>query len=174
MFAEVSLDEADVGRAHVGQEVAITIDAFPDKKFKGMVTRISPQAVTQQNITTVLVKVEIENPGAQLKPGMTASCEFLVDEVEDVPYLPSRAVREVMGEYVVSMQKGGQMTEVSVKVGLVGDDRIEIKEGLQEGQEVVLPSLSLQSEEGRDRARERGRRAAGGGSFFRERRQPGR
>ncbi len=173
MFAEVSLDEADVGRARVGQEVTITIDAFPEKKFKGVVTRISPQAVTQQNITTVLVKIEIENPAAQLKPGMTASCEFLVNEADNVLFLPSRAVREVMGQYMVSIKKNGQVTEVPIKVGLVGDDRIEIQEGLTEGQEVILPSLSMQSfqsEEGRDRARERGRRAAGGGSFFRERR----
>jgi HlyD family secretion protein len=167
MFAEVSLDEADVGQARVGQQVEITIDAFPDQRFRGVVTRINPQAVTQQNVTTVLVKVEIENPKAQLKPGMTASCEFLVNQADNVLYLPSRAVREVGGQYVVSVLKGGQVTEVPVTVGLVGDDRIEIRGGLTEGQEVVLPSLGMQSEASRGRAVEFGRRAAGGGAFFR-------
>jgi HlyD family secretion protein len=167
MFAEVSLDEADVGRARVGQQVEITIDAFPNQRFRGIVTRINPQAVTQQNVTTVLVKVEIENPAAHLKPGMTASCEFLVNQADNVLYLPSRAVREVGGEYVVSVQKGGEVTEVPVTVGLVGDDRIEIREGLTEGREVVLPSLATGSQESRSRATEFGRRAAGGGAFFR-------
>jgi len=167
MFAEVSLDEADVGRARVGQEVTILVDAFPQAKFRGVVTRINPQAVTQQNVTTVLVTVQIENPDARLKPGMTASCEFLVDEAKDVVYLPSRAVRGTDQGYVVTMWKGTELAEVPVKVGLVGDDRTEITEGLSAGDEVVVPSLASAADERADWMRERGRRAAGGGSFFR-------
>jgi multidrug efflux pump subunit AcrA (membrane-fusion protein) len=98
---------------------------------------------------------------------MTASCEFLVNQADNVLHLPSRAVREVGGQYVVSVLKGGQVTEVPVTVGLVGDDRIEIQGGLTEGQEVVLPTLGMQSEATRGRAVEFGRRAAGGGAFFR-------
>jgi len=167
MFAEVSLDEADVGRARVGQEVNILIDAFPDAKFKGTVTRINPQAVTQQNVTTVLVTVEIENPDARLKPGMTATCEFLVEAARNVLYLPSRAVRESREGYVVSVKKAEQVEEVPITVGLIGDDRTEIKSGLGEGDEVVVPSLASAQQEQSDWMRERGRRAAGGGNFFR-------
>jgi len=173
MFAEVSLDEADVARAHIGQQVEITIDAFPDRRFRGVVTRINPQALTEQNVTTVLVKVEIENPDAQLKPGMTASCEFLVNKTDNVLYLPSRAVREMGGAYLVTVQKDGRMTDVPIKVGLVGDDRIEIQEGLAEGQEVVLPGLAIGSQESRARMTEFGRRAAGGGTFFRSQERSG-
>ena len=56
------LDEADVASIRLGQGVEITIDAFPDETGRGMVTKIDPQAVTEQNITTVLVTVEVENP----------------------------------------------------------------------------------------------------------------
>ncbi len=165
MFAEVSLDEADVGRARAGQQVAISVDAFPDIWFEGTVTRINPQAMTQQNITTVLVKVEIENPDARLKPGMTASCEFLVEEAEDVLYVPSRALRESRGSHYVSIRQGVEIVELAVTIGLVGDDRTEIQGGLEEGAEVVLPDLF--SEDATARMREWGRRAAGGGSFVR-------
>jgi len=167
MFAEVSLDEADVGRARIGQNVEITVDALPDRRFRGVVTRISPQAITQQNVTTVLVKVEIENPAAELKPGMTASCEFLVEEAKNVLYLPSRAVRQVEGRDVVSVRKGEQLADVPITVGLVGDDRTEVREGLAEGAEVVLPSLMGQTTSGSDFMRERGRQAGGGGMFLR-------
>ena len=171
MFAEVSLDEADVGRARTGQQVEISVDAFPDARFSGAVTRINPQAVTAQNITTVLVKVEIENPDARLKPGMTASCEFLVEEATDVLYLPSRAVRGARGEYFATIREGDGAVEVPVSVGLVGDDRIEIREGLAEGAEVLFPSLFSPSEgpPEENRGRERGRQMGGAGGFVRSR-----
>lgn len=167
MFVEVSLDEADVAKVHLKQPVEIRVDAFPEEVFRGVVTRINPQAVTQQNITTVLVTVEIENPNVRLKPGMTAACDFLASKAEDTLYLPARAVREVGGEHVVTVLRGKQQVEVPVEIGIVGNDRIEILEGLREGTQVVLPSLLSASQERAAEMRERGRRIGGMGGFFR-------
>ena len=167
MFVNVSLDEADVGQVSLRQPVEIRVEAFPEQVFRGVVTRIDPQAVTQQNIATVLVTVQIENPTARLKPGMTASCDFLVQRVEDTLYLPSRAVRDVSGTHMVTVLRGKQQAEVPVEVGVVGNERIEILEGVREGTQVVLPSLASESQERADMMRERGRRAGGMGGFFR-------
>jgi len=166
MFVEVSLDEADVGQVHLGQPVEIRVEAFPDKALRGVVTRIDPQASTQQNITTVLVTVQIENPTARLKPGMTASCDFLVQRVEDTLYLPSRAVRDVSGTHMVTVLRGKQQAEVPVEVGVMGNDRTEILEGLSEGAEVVLPSLVGGSQESGGQSRPPSP-PGGVGSFFR-------
>jgi HlyD family secretion protein len=141
MFVEVSLDEADAGSVRVGQATEISVDAFSNESLRGKVTRIDPQAVTEQNITTILVTVEIENPDPRLKPGMTASCTFLVDRVDDTLYLPSRAVQQSSNGNFVIVPKGKETITVPVEIGLVGDDRTEILEGLNEGAEVVLPSL---------------------------------
>jgi HlyD family secretion protein len=141
MFVEVSLDEADAGSVRVGQATDISVDAFPDDPFRGKVTRIDPQAVTEQNITTILVTVEIENPDARLKPGMTASCDFLVDRVDDTLYLPSRAVQQSGQSYFVTILQGKETVSAPVAIGLVGNDRTEILEGLREGAQVVLPDL---------------------------------
>ena len=168
MFVEVSLDEADVGKVHLKQTVDIRVEAFPDEPFRGAVTRVNPQAVSQQNIATVLVTVQIENPDARLKPGMTASCDFLVEKVEDTLYLASRAIREQSGEHLVTVMRNGKQVDVTVEVGIVGNERTEILDGLREGAEVILPTLvSQQAGAGADYMRERGRRAGGMGSFFR-------
>jgi len=166
MFVEVSVDEADVGKLRLKQPVDIHVESFPDKVFRGLVTRIDPQASTQQNITTVLVTVQIEKPEAVLKPGMTASCDFLVERVEDTLYLPSRAVREVGGSYVVTVLRGREAADVPVKVGIVGNDRTEILEELSEGTMVLLPSLAETPHEPGGQPRPPGP-PGGVGSFFR-------
>jgi HlyD family secretion protein len=169
LFVEVSLDEADVGKMRLRQPVDIRVEAFPDKALRGVVTRIDPQASTQQNITTVLVTVQIENQDARLKPGMTASCDFLVEKVNDTLYLPSRAIRDVGGRHVVTILRGSEQVDVPVEIGVVGNDRTEILEGLREGTEVVLPSLGGESQARKDQTRERemGRRVGGMGGLFR-------
>jgi HlyD family secretion protein len=166
MFVEVSVDESDVGKLRLKQPVSIHVEAFPDKTFRGVVTRIDPQASTQQNITTVLVTVQVENANALLKPGMTASCDFLVERVEDTLYLPSRAIREVGGSHVVTLVRGREQVEAPVEIGVVGNDRTEILEGLSEGTEVVLPGLAGSSQGSSEQARPPGP-PGGVGSFFR-------
>ncbi len=169
MFVEVSVDESDVGRLRLKQPVTVHMEAFPDANFRGAVTRVDPQASTQQNIATVLVIVQLEHPGDQLKPGMTASCDFLVERVDDTLYLPSRALREVGGRHVVTVLHGAESVEVPVEVGLVGDDGTEILEGLREGAEVVLPDLVAGSQAPGGESRRSGPPPPPGGvgSFFR-------
>jgi HlyD family secretion protein len=169
MFVEVSVDESDVGKVRLKQPVGIQVEAFPDTTFRGMVTRINPQASTSSNITTVLVTVQIANPAALLKPGMTASCDFMVDKADNTLYLPSRAVRDVEGKHMVTVLQGGEPVDVPVEIGLVGNDRTGIVKGLSEGQEVVLPGLVGASQGSAAQTRQSGPPAPPGGvgSFFR-------
>jgi len=168
MLVEVSLDEADVGMVRQGQEAKITVDAFPDATFRGRIARIDPQATTAQNVTTVLVTVRVENPDARLKPGMTATCEFMVSKAANVLMLPNQAVQGRRGQNEVLIRQGDKVVPVPVKIGLVGDDFTEIKEGVREGEEVLMPSLAAPVDEGSQRAAERGRRMGGAGGFLRE------
>ncbi len=172
MFVEVQLDEVDVGKVQVGQPVSISIDAFPDEQFQGVVTRIDPQAVSQQNITTVLTTVQVKNPDKRLKPEMTTTCEFLVGQVESALYLPSRAVEKMDGKYGVMVAAGQELTTASVQVGLVGDENTEIVAGLKEGDEVIMPQLGGGLGGMASRFREMGRRMGGAGGFVRSDSEP--
>ena len=169
MFVEVKLDEADVASVRVGQAVQITVDAFPDETSKGVVTKIDPQAVTEQNITTVLVTVEVENPDARLKPGMTASCEFMVGRRENVLVLPSRVLIEVAdGHMVMLLQADGEQVPKPVKAGLKGEEQTEVISGLKEGDDVVLSGLG-EGRDFREMMRQRARERSSGGFIRRDR-----
>jgi multidrug efflux pump subunit AcrA (membrane-fusion protein) len=112
----------------------------------------------------VLVTVQIESPDARLKPGMTASCDFVVDKADDALYLPSRAVQQSGGSHFVTVLRDGKPVQVAVQVGLQGEDRTEILEGLSEGTEVVLPSLTGQSQPSDDSTRPPGPPGPPGGA----------
>jgi len=169
MFVEVSLDEADVGLVEVGRPAEVTVDAFPEESFRGAVTRIDPQAVTQQNVTTVLVTVRVDKADPRLKPGMTATCEFIIGRAEDVLVLPNLAIQQDHGEYFVLVQQGEETAPTSVEIGLVGDNFTEIRSGIDEGTAVVLPFGGPNPDSRQDWARERGRRMGGAGGFVRSR-----
>jgi len=167
MFVEVSLDEADVGMIQVGHQTNVTVDAFPEEVFKGTVARVDPQALTQQNVTTVLVTVRLSKPDPRLKPGMTATCEFIIGHKEDVLRLPNVAVQEKQGEHSVFVLRTGQPMDTPVEIGVVGDNFTEILSGVDEGTEVVLQFSIGSSERSESRGREMGRRMGGAGGLVR-------
>ena len=169
MFVLASVDETDVASVEPGQSVDITLDAYPDEVFEGVVTRIDPQTVTQQNVTVVPVTVEITDPDARLKPGMNATCSFILDRKENVLVVPTEAVRDQDGEYAVTVMKNGNQIERSVEVGLAGDETTEITSGLKEGEEVVTAVIESQSQQssqgGPGGSRRTGIPGMGGGRF---------
>ncbi|MCE7960711.1 MAG: efflux RND transporter periplasmic adaptor subunit [Acidobacteria bacterium ACB2] len=93
MQVATNIDEADIGRVKTGQKASFTVDAFPDRKFEGVVSqiRLSPQTV--QNVVTYPVIVEAPNEDLKLLPGMTASLSFRIDEREKAIKIPNAALR---------------------------------------------------------------------------------
>ncbi len=93
MEVHTNVDEADVGNIYEGQDVSFTVDAHPNRRFRGKVqqVRFNPQVV--QNVVTYDAVVRISNKELLLKPGMTANVQFLVSEKEDVLTIPNMALR---------------------------------------------------------------------------------
>jgi len=138
MFALVSVDETDIASIEIGQDVDVTVEAYPDELLGGKVTKIAPQSVTDQNVTTIPVTVEIDLPDQRLKPGMNVTCGFITGRVDDVLMAPNEAVEETdNGSVVTVIDKTGKQTKVKVEVGLMGSDSTEIKKGLKEGDRIV-------------------------------------
>lgn len=145
MFVLASMDETDIAQVETGQIVDITLDSYPDEIFEGIVTRIDPQTVIEQNVTIVPVTVEITDPDARLKPGMNATCDFIVERRENVLVVPTEAVKDQDGKYMVTLLKKGKQVERRVEVGLAGDVATEIVSGLKEGDEVVTAVIEPQT-----------------------------
>jgi HlyD family secretion protein len=93
MEVKASVDEADIGKVKEGQDALFTVDAYPERSFKGTVRqiRLSPQIV--QNVVSYDVIINVRNPDLLLKPGMTANVTILVDQREGVLKVPSAAFR---------------------------------------------------------------------------------
>ncbi len=166
IFADVQVDEANLGDIQEGQRVETRVEAYSEESVEGKVTKVAPLATTTSNVTTVLVEVEIQHPDERFLPGLTVSCDFVVAQVEDALFVPRRAVANVAnGEGTVKvMQPDGTATETPVKVGLQGDDSTEILEGLTEGTSVLLPRLGAGIQAASDsHGKEMGRRMGGGG-----------
>jgi len=152
MFALVSVDETDIAQIAVGQSVDVTIDAYPDELFMGKVTKISPQTTTEQNVTTVPVTVEIGSPDLRLKPGMNATCDFIIAKHSDVLLAPNTTLTEGEQATMVTVLEKGQPVVRTVEVGLSDDTNSEIVSGLQEGDTVVITNgAPKKSESNRNR-----------------------
>lgn len=145
MMVQVGVDETDIAQIEEGQDVDITVEAYPDEIFSGKVTKIAPQSVTEQNVTTIPVTVEVDIPDQRLKPGMNATCEFITGRADDVLMVPSEAVNESdNGSTVMVLSHGKQITR-KVEIGLIGSESTEIKSGLKKGEKVITSVIQSTS-----------------------------
>ncbi len=183
IFVNALVDEADVAQIKKGQKVAITLDAFPNEEFEGVVRRIDPRGATDQNITTILTQVEVLHPTPNLRPGLNAECEFVINEKKDVLVVPTRAVRSDKGgkpgddkgggrpgeskggpdaksgdagKYVQVLDAENKPQRRPVTTGLESGDNVEITSGLKEGDKVVTGTIDPNAAKG-------GGRGPGGG-----------
>ena len=107
------IDEADIGGVKEGQRVTFTVDAFPDDKFEGQVTQVRQQATTSSNVVTYEVVISAPNKDLKLKPGLTANVTIYTLEKNDVLAAPSKALRFIPNEALLS--KGQQIEDVEAK-----------------------------------------------------------
>ena len=139
LFILASVDESDIGNVKLGQKVIITADAFPGKRFFGMIERIATKGVNISNVVTFEVKIEVQGRDKQLlKPEMTANVEIIVADKAGVLIVPSEAVLGEKRDYMVRVKMDdGRREERRVNVGISDGVMTEITEGLNQGDTVV-------------------------------------
>jgi HlyD family secretion protein len=86
------VDETDVGLLQAGLPAQVTVEAFTDRTFEGVIAKIEPQAVVEQNVTMFPVIVSLDNSSGLLKPGMNAEVQVFIDEARDVLLVPNNAI----------------------------------------------------------------------------------
>ena len=139
VYVKTDVDETDIGSVQPGQSVSITVDAYPDKTFQGVVLRVAPKGKVVQNVTLFQVISEIKNPSKILKPGMNASVEILTTDLKDVLVLDNEAIMDMQGsKMAIPVIDGKPSAPVSVVTGVRGLDTTEIIFGLEEGDVVAL------------------------------------
>jgi HlyD family secretion protein len=166
MEARVNVDENDIVNIAMGQKAEIEVDALPDRKLNGVVSEISSSAnvsgagSTEQK-TEFEIRIAVQDSLKVLRPGMTASAEVITKTQQNALSVPIQSVavravdqlrkkgekrKDAEGRYKPDKDgfvefafcvEGGKAAAKQVKTGIQSDDRIEILEGLKDGEEVV-------------------------------------
>jgi len=125
-----------------GNNVEARTSAFPDRVFKGRVAAILPEVNSATR--TLKARVEVNNQGGLLAPGMFANVAFAMSAKDEVLMVPSEAVIQTGARKVVILAEGnGKFKPVDVETGLEANGQIAIRKGLQAGQKVVTSSQFL-------------------------------
>jgi len=139
IFVLAAVDESDIGRVALGQNVNITADAHPGAKFAGKVVRIATKGVNLSNVVTFEVKIEIVSKNRNLlKPEMTTNVQVVAAEKNDVLVIPTQAVSRKGDKLVAQLSTAnGIAQDRLVEVGMSDGNRIEIASGLREGDTIM-------------------------------------
>ena len=133
-----------------GMPVTLTLVSFPDKPLTGKIRQLpypygsggaatSDQAQAEADKSTHISIDPASLKGTQLILGDLAKVTVVLEQKDNVLWLPPQAVRTFEGRKFVVLQEGNGQRRVDVTVGIVSDDRVEIKTGLKEGQVAVAP-----------------------------------
>lgn len=93
MQVEAYVDEADIGKVRVGQGVRFTVDAFPERIFKGTVSQVRFAPKEEQNVVTYATVIAVDNPDLSLRPGMTATVSIITSEKKNALRVETIALR---------------------------------------------------------------------------------
>jgi HlyD family secretion protein len=132
------VDENDIGRVHVGQNVSLRVDAFPQKELTGAVRAIYPKAQLVNNVVNYIVIVDIvDRASLELRPEMTVHVDFILAEKRDVLVVPRSSLLREAGHDGLIVRSGEQWSVREVQTGLQTPQQIEIVSGVREGDAIV-------------------------------------
>ncbi len=138
-LVDVDLSEVDINRIRVGQPATLNFDAIPAVDYTGTVLEIGEVGTSVQGVVNFPVTLVLANTNGEIKPGMTAAVNIVVDQLENVLQVPNRAVRVINGQRVVYLLQAGQATPVAITLGVSSDLYSEVLEGeIKAGDQVVL------------------------------------
>ena len=137
---ELDINQNDFARLHMEHKGIVTTDAYPDRKYDGVIEEISPKADRQK--ATVQVKVQILHPDSYLRPEMNASVAFLADEPNASPGAAAKPLIVVPADAVkdgaVFVMVGGRAVRRAVKTGPTNSRGVQINDGLIGGEDLIV------------------------------------
>ena len=158
MQVNAAVSETDIGKIQEGGLAEFRVDAYPDRRFQGVVSQVRYAETIVDNVVTYTTLIRVDNPDLALRPGMTATISFEVARAENVLVVPNAAMRynpeaQVQGDWMrpgkarpmqprVFKLDSGRPVELSVQLGLNDGAFTEVRgEGLQEGDLVIIEQI---------------------------------
>ncbi|HEX8653484.1 MAG TPA: efflux RND transporter periplasmic adaptor subunit [Pyrinomonadaceae bacterium] len=141
---QMDIPEQAVSTIRVGQSVSVSVSAYPDRNFSGMVHHVSPSVTA--NSRTMTVEARVENPDGLLKPGQFATVRILQAESDPAVLVPARAIRTESGTSRVYVIRDGRAQQRLVQLGQTEGDLVEIKSGIAADEQVATSNVELLSD----------------------------
>jgi HlyD family secretion protein len=137
LYISAPIDEVDAPAVRAGQKAVITMDAFPDKAFSGVVRRVAPYVLDlEKQARTVNIEAVLDDPeGRNLLPGYSADVEIILATRSDVLRVPTQVI--LNGDHVFILNND-RIESRAVKIGVTNWDYSEIVSGLTAGEQVVI------------------------------------
>lgn len=131
-----TVPEKEVGKLKAGQDVMFKVDSFPDTEFKGRLSTIYPSL--EEKTRTLQVEALVPNHDNKLKPGLFAKVTLYTGQARDIVVVPITAILYEDSRIKVFIAEGDRAHERPVKIGTKYGEYLEILEGLQKGEVVVV------------------------------------
>jgi hypothetical protein len=140
MISKTYVNEIDISKVKVGQQVELGIDAFPEKKFTGHVIEVANigEQLQSSNTKVFEVRIKVNEFDSILRPAMTTKNTIITAIIDSVVYIPIEALFSNDSVSYVFKKDGRSIEKVQVIAGLSNENEIIIKAGLTEQDEVLL------------------------------------
>lgn len=140
MLVNTAVNEIDISKIHLQQRALIRIDAFPYDSFEGQISKISPSAITRNNVKVFQVEVLLDQSDTRLMPGMTANVTIIGESKKDIVVIPINTIfSDQDGQDIVyKVVSDTVAASVPIKTGINDFNMVEIIEGISEGDRVSL------------------------------------
>lgn len=133
------VDETDIGRIFIGQSAQFEVDTYAGIDFNANVLSINPKAEIQNGVVNYVVVLKFDGrEGYILRPEMTAHVRLQMEQRENVLTVPRSALRRQNGRQIVVVERNGDWLDQPVKTGWRTDQKVEIVDGVSEGDIIKL------------------------------------
>lgn len=142
LIATVNLTEIDIINVKANQIVTLTLDAYEDKTFTGNVLAVNTSGSANSGVTSYPVTILLDPVTVEIYPNMAVSVEIITNIKTDVLLIPSTAIQTLNDQSSVQIMKDGEVRTVQVETGSSNDSQTEIVSGLNEGDEVIISTIT--------------------------------
>jgi HlyD family secretion protein len=155
--------ESDASKLAFNQDTQVTFDAVPNLTISGHVVAVATAATVQSGVVNYYATVALNQINPALKQGMTSNATVTVSKVTNAIVVPNLAITRLGGQAYVNVYEGGKEVQTVIQTGVVGDQFTEVTGGLNEGAQVVIPTLRVSGSSGSGRIGTGGGVRIGGG-----------
>jgi len=151
MEVVIPFAEADAARIAFNQEAQVTFDAVPNLTISGHVIAVASAATVSSGVVSYYATITLNQTEKSLKQGMTANATVVVSKATNAITVPNLAITRAAGQAYVMVYAAGRQTRTAIETGVVGDQYTEVTGGLNDGEQVVIPSVRVSSGSGSTR-----------------------